>query len=467
MKPRLLAFGNRIKQISDFDEIAFSNYSLQAANESSWKSKLTKIEKKIDSNEIRCVIFVLCNWFFYETENLAKEKLLELIRVCKKTKCLVLAQGFVLDEKPVYHEYLSKKKYTTEELHNLINNLENELKFLDPRNLDAPFEEYKTPFDENDDGYREHLYNQDTYTSREINKYKDKLRLLKETEEIFPRIKETLKIFEVEFDEIIPFQFINQIYETIKDEIVEIFSNEILNIYIQTQYGYRYEFDDFIQLFEKYLKNVENLKLSVEVFETKKGINYKFISIDKTESITDLPNKLNRFTEFVDLCEKQPEQALSIIENNNIDSEKALEIIQRLSKKYKRLALDIQQRKELLELQYKQEIQTELFEHQHLQTPFSLVKNDFSVQSLDNLYNPNPTEIEYINILKKHQGDINIQNVKYDLGILNDEEIKDSDRKRSAFKLKKPLLKLLEKGLEHAERIAVEAIVTYINSKIN
>ncbi len=466
MKPRLLTFGYRFNDIPDQNDIAFSNYSLSTKNESNWKSKLTKIERMIDSDEIRCVLFVLCKRFFDEINDFENEKLLKLINTCKKTKCLILVQEFMLDEKPFYHEFSSNKRYNVEDLQKLIKDLETELRFLDPEKLDASYEEYKTPFDENEDGYREYLYSMDNNTSSEIAKYKDKLKLLKATENIFPRIKSIINLFENEFDEMIPFQYVNQIHEVVKEELIEIFSDEILNIYIQAQYGYKYEFDDFIQLFEKYLKNVEKLKFSMEIYETRKGINYKFISIDKNESMADLPNKFKRFTEFIDICEKQPEYALSIIESKNVDSHKALEIIQRLSKKYKRLALDIQQRKELLELQYKQEVQSELFENQYSETPFSLVKTNFSIQSLDNLYNPNPTEIEYINILKRHQSEIDIQNLRYDLGILNDEEIKLDERKRSAFKLKKPLMHILNKGLEHAERIVIETIVAYINNKI-
>jgi hypothetical protein len=262
------------------------------------------------------------------------------------------------------------------------------------------------------------------------------------------------------------FRYLSQIYDYIKSEIIERFSNEILNIYIPRQYGYKFEFDDFIQVFEKYLKGVEQLNISVEVNETQKGVNYKFISNDLIEKISDLPEKFQRFTNFIDICEKEPEQALQLLESKNIAPNQALEIIQRLSKKYKRLVLDIQQQQERIELAYKQEVQAELFEYGYSDTPFSLVQKSFSIEALDTIYEPSLEEQEFIRLVQTHTESIDVTNLKSDLGIINDLELKQDDRKRSAYKLKKVLGKILNKGLEHAEKIAIDALVTYINSKV-
>lgn len=467
MYKRILSIGYNLERIQGFEDLKYSNYSLSHSTDKRWQNKLSTIKKYIDNNELKCIIIVIGKYFIDELKYVDNDKLFDLFRLCGRTNCLIAIQEYLLEDKPLIYDHVTDRKYSIIELEDIVKQLE-----LDLKN-DNYIESEQVKFikqrrEEINDKYDLEAENEDELLpSYNIDGYKRKLELLRETDKAFPRIKELINIVHSEFDNIVTFQFLNQIFNIAKDEITEQFSNEILNIYIPSQYGYRYEFDDFIQLFEKYLKNVEQLNISVEINETSSGINYKFISNDKHEKISDLPNKFSRFTNFIDLCEKQPDTALELLDKKNINPKIALEVIQRLSKKYKRLALDIQQQQERIELAYKQEVQAELFEAGYSDTPFSLVQNSFSVKTIEDIYLPNEEEKNFINIIQKHDDSLDIANIKSDLGIIKDQEIKLEDRKKSGYKLKKLLNKIVHKGVKYAERIAIESLMTYINSKIN
>lgn len=468
MIKRLLTVGYRINNIEGLNDISFSNYSLSSANEKNWLRKLSKIEAMLQQNELQCILIVVCRNFIEEVEYLGPERFKAFLSICKKTNCFVAIQEYFLEDEPRFYDYTVDKKYTIAELEKIIKDSKNEAdKNVNVKKVSLSLKGSKTTdslvttdvFDELEGTEPPPFFSEE-------NRYERYLDLLLETERIFPQAKKVIKILKSEFEDSMSFRFLSQVEEYAKNEIIERFSNEILNIYIPKQYGYKFEFDDFIQLFEKYLKSIEELNISIEINETGSGINYKFISNDKVDNLRDLPNKFKRFTNFIDLCEKEPEQALKLLEDKNITPNKALEIIQRMSKKYKRLALDIKQQQERLEFEYKQEVQREIFEYGYSDTPFGLVQKSFSIKSLDDIYNPSEEEEKLIQIVQEHSDDIEVINIKSDLNIIKDSEIKLDDRKKSAFKLKKILSKIVSKGIEHAERIVVESIITYINSKI-
>lgn len=463
MQRRLLTFGYKIDSLDNFDGITFSNYSLSFSSTNRWKKKLSNIEKMISNNELQCILFVITKNLISETLSLEKKDFIDLLNTCNKTNCIVAIQDYLLNDIPLYFDYNQGKYICSEDIKTLIFDLQNEgnnhalrKKLLSERVPDIITE------DENGDTIHKDLFDSEFL----VNKYKEKLYLLEETESIFPQAKELIKLLESIFEEIITFQHFGQVTVLIKDELQELFSNEILNIYIPKQYGYTAEFEDFIRLFERYLKSVENLNFSIEINETQEGINYKFVSIGKIENIKDLPNKFKRFSNFIDICEKQPDQAMELLENHNISRENALNIIQRLSKKYKRLILDIQQQKERLELTFKQELQSELFEYDYLDTPFSLIERNFSSKSFEEIYNPTEDERQIIRLFEKHAPDQEINQIKSNLGLVKDPDIPYEDKKRSGYKIKKTLIKILKKGIEHAEQIAIEAGIKYINSKL-
>lgn len=467
MTKRLLTIGYNISQIHGFDNISFSNYSLKFSSEGRWQKKLSTIENKIINNEIQSIIIVVCKNLINEIETLSNKQMIDFLRICKKTNCIIAIQEYLLEDEPLYYDYLENRKLSIDELQGIVIKLEKE-----QQEAVMEFNEQNTNTGNestDEDILDDELFRNSPYYNEKhaVGHYTTKLELLQETKNLFPKAKNLIEILKNEFEEFVTFKFLNQVIEIAKDELIEQFANEILNIYIPKQYGYKFEFDDFIQVFEKYLKNIEQLNISVEINETTAGINYKFISNDKIESITDLPNKFNRFTRFIDLCEKEPETALQILETKNIAPKQALEIIQRLSKKYKRLVLDIQQQQERLELTYKQEIQSELFEFGYTDTPLSLVEKSFSIKAIDHVFHPNEIELQFIDLIQKHEEILDSDNIKSELGILNDLEIKPDDRKRSAYKLKKRLSKILNKGIEYGEKIIIESIITYINSKIN
>lgn len=464
MEKRLLTFGYNITSISEFDNrFSYSNYSIQFNNEKRWKKKLTDIEEYINRNELQCILIVVSRKFLSETASIENNKLEEFFSVCSKTNCIIAIQEYLLEEIPLIYDYYTDKKLSITELESIIKQVEEgSLEYISSHKVNQRKLDYL--IEELDIDSEELASRNNTNT---LESYKRKYELLKETELLFPRIKELIALINSNFENIVTFRFLNQIHSIIKDELIEQFSNEILNIYIPRQYGFRFEFDDFIQLFEKYLKTVEQLNISIEINETSQGVNYKFISVDKIDSTLDLPNKFQRFTSFIDLCEKEPESAMCLLESKKIPPTKSLEIIQRLSKKYKRLMLDIQQQQERLELAYKQDIQSELFEYGYIETPFSLVQDSFSVKKITDIYNPNEHDKKIIEIIQNHESSYNIDNIKSNLGILKDQELSIDDRKKSAYKISKTLRMILRKGVEYTEKIAIETLLAYINSKLN
>jgi hypothetical protein len=443
--------------------MVFSNYSLSYSTPNRWKKKLSNIEEMIESGELQCILIVVTKSLVYDWNNLKNEDSKALLDICKRTNCIVAIQEYLTKEKPLYFDYNFGKYVSAEEIENLIEELQTEgndhylrKKLLDERNV--------TYITEDEEG---NPILKDTFEwDALINRYKEKLELLEDTKEILPKAKEVIGYFDSIFEETITFQLLSQLTHRVKEELIEQFSNEILNIYIPKQYGYTSEFQDFINLFERYLKTVEKLNFQVVINETFEGINYKFISVEKIENIDDLPNKFQRFSHFVDLCENDPSNAMQLLENKNISQENSILIIQKLSRKYKRLLLDIQQQKERLELSFNQELQNELFESQYSDTPFSLVERNFASKSFENIYAPNENELEIIRIFEKYAPEVALNQIQSNLGLVRDPNMPNKEKEKSGYKLKKTLLKIMRKGIEHAEQIAIEAAIRYINSKL-
>ncbi|HET6558029.1 MAG TPA: hypothetical protein VFG54_11990 [Prolixibacteraceae bacterium] len=463
MQKRLLTFGYKIYEIDGFPDMPFSNYTLSYSTANRWKKKLLNIEEMINSGELQCILIVVTKSFIYNLNNLKNEDYVDLLNICKKTNCIVAIQEYLIQKEPLYFDNYLNKYVSEEEIGELIKELKE--KGNDHYLRNKLLEERNVSYITEDEGGNPILKDSFDWNAL-INRYNEKLDLLKGTKEILPKAKEVIGQLESIFEKTITFKLLSQLTKHLKEELTEQFSNEILNIYIPKQYGYTVEFQDFINLFERYLKSVENLNFQIVINETFDGINYKFISIEKVENIDDLPNKFQRFSYFVDLCENEPSQAMQLLDNKNISKENAINIIQRLSKKYKRLLLDIQQQKERLELSYSQELQNELFECQYSDTPFCLVEQNFSSKTFENVYAPNEEELQIIKIVEKHAPEIGINQIQSNLGIVKDPQISSKDKEKSSYKLKKTLLKIMKKGLEHAEQIAIESAVSYINSKL-
>lgn len=464
MQTKLLTFGYKINKIEDLPELSFSNFSLNYSTANRWSKKLSSISKMIENDELQCILFVVNDQFVSEFLDLKKNDLQDLINTCKKTHCIVAVQEYLLKKQPLYFDYNQEKYVNIEEIRALISELQKEgnnhplrEKLLAERKVQFISEDVEgNPIIPKD------LFEFDSLTNR----YQKKLELLENTKKNLPKAKRVISFLESNFEEIITFRHHFQLTDRVGKEINELFSNEILNIYIPKQYSYTNEFQDFINLFEKYLKTVEELNFQIVVNETQNGTNYKFISFDKPESIEDLPNKFHRFSTFMDLCENEPENAIKLLDVKNISPENAISIIQRLSKKYKRLLLDIQQQKERLELSYKQDLQNELFEGTFVDTPFSLVEQNFSSKAFENIYELNEDDKQIIKIFEKYAPDVEVNHIQSNLGLIKDPNIAFKEKEKSSYKIKKILLKIMRKGLKQAEQIMIEAAVRYINSKI-
>ena len=453
--------------------------------------KINSLKKKLENNEYKLSIIVfsenLLNYIKTDQDIISFCKLIETLDGYKK---IILIKETFLDENPTVFDFQEQRQFTLKDVKKRIKELElqiaeekkqNQIKVNEidksrivnnPINNDYYIEVSMLKLD------LEGIYKKEIELISWLNTYRkheEKLTKLKQKQ---PLIKGILKTIENIDEEKYSFRYFKDISEIIKDEIIDVLKDELFNFYISHDNYYSQEFEDFIQLFEKYLRAIEGIEINLDVQKTKKGAWYVIRFTNNNLQNYDISQSLENFNEFLDLCNNSPDLALKLIETKIVDSDKALEIIQTISKKYKRLILDFQQQKERIQLSIKQELQAELLELNISQTPLSLLNKEHGIGSITN-FQVNPTwrneqilrrkyegqELELIRLVEKYANQSELVQVKSNIDKLKDEEIKEVEKSNTIYRLKKSLQKISLKVVESTEKIAVDLLFKYLNEK--
>lgn len=454
--------------------------------------RLNNLKKKVDNSEIKCVIIAFSENLFNSIKTKddvqSFKNVVEIVKDCKK---ILLIKDFFIAENPTVYDFKEKREIGMVEVKSKIKELEllieeqkkdNKIKVkeldkskLIDKTIDEEYIGDLTSFQFK----LEIIYKKQQELVSWLETYNSHLEKLEKLNQNRDIIKDLLMIADELSVERYYFKFFNEISKLIKDELIDIIKDELFNFYISHDSFYSQEFEDFIQLFEKYLRSIEGLEINLGVQKTSKGTLYVIKFLNKDLQKFNISESLDNFNEFLDLCNNSPDVALKIVEAKIPDARKALDIIQSLSKKYKRLQLDFQQQKERLELDIKQELQSELLELNISQTPLSLLSSEHGIGRLTN-FNLDPVtlnkyklkskyereEIDIIEAFEKYSDKQELIGVKSNLDKLKDDEIHYKERENSLFRLKKSLKTLSLKIVEHSEKIGIELLIKYLENKI-
>jgi hypothetical protein len=430
------------------DQLEISNYSVSFSSNGRWKMKIRKVDSWLKSSELKMTFVVFTKRFVNEAMSTSTENLNKLFTILKKGRVKVYMQEYLKSDTAGFYDFYEERLISEEE-------------------LIKSYEDSQTDISQKKEWRKdlgEHLDDSLLYEYDKKSTIDNHLRLAREMKEQLPEIKRIRSCILSSFNEVTSFKVLSELQNLIRDELQYIDENEILHIYIPKKHQYVHEIIDLIRSFEEYLKSVEDLSFKVSVNETVQGVSYKFVTNEILITQNEVAEKFVDFKSFIDLCETKPELARDVLESKGFDPNQALEVIGRLTKKYKRILFDIQQKKERLEFQMQQEIQSELFEINVSNLSLSKVASDYSVDRIQNLYNITDKDWRVIELIKKYKPLIPEQSLLSDLAALRDDEMDTKERKRAGFNLKKMLQSIKSKAIEKAEGNLIEWAFEQINS---
>ena len=134
----------------------------------------------------------------------------------------------------------------------------------------------------------------------------------------------------------------------------------IFRIYIPDKRIWSKQFEKVLQLFLDYTNKVRNLEVEMVQETTSSGTTYSFFSRKQLLSASELPSVFQDFTMLLEVCDKNPEVAVSLVSEMGVAQEQAVQIVKRYVTEAKRLLLDIRHEKETKILSIKHRLEAEL-----------------------------------------------------------------------------------------------------------
>lgn len=137
--------------------------------------------------------------------------------------------------------------------------------------------------------------------------------------------------------------------------------NLIFRIYIPNERMWANEAEKLLQLFSDYLHKVSGLDVRQDQFRTSQGIVYEFFGTDDIDSST-LPAKFDEFSEFMDSCVSNQNNAQALLESKNLSNREVITLIEKYSKEARRLHIDLKHERERKLLNIRHSLESELGE---------------------------------------------------------------------------------------------------------
>lgn len=180
-------------------------------------------------------------------------------------------------------------------------------------------------------------------------------------EESFPSkaiIPEVNKLFKEHKLNVLPYDRNAEVTVLALEFIADTEQGLLLRVYVPSGRLWANETDRLLQLFRDYLARVNKLKIRLDQTRTDRGIIYEFHGDPETHC--DLSAEFDQFSQFVDLCITNPDQAREILTNKNIAVAEVSDILTRYGKEAKRLHVDMKHDRERKILNIRQRMESEL-----------------------------------------------------------------------------------------------------------
>lgn len=184
---------------------------------------------------------------------------------------------------------------------------------------------------------------------------------LSETE-YFTKVFDLIKSFKDKKLCILPYEKLIDIENAGQSFINNLTEGLLFKIYIPNQKMWSNEFDKFIMLFREYASKISGKELNIQQHRTEFGIVCSLFSQNNDIDESEINSLYSEFTNFMNICSLNPEEAKEIISNSKIPKENQDRIFQKYCKEAQRLQIDIKHERESRLLQIKQQLEVELYE---------------------------------------------------------------------------------------------------------
>ena len=149
-------------------------------------------------------------------------------------------------------------------------------------------------------------------------------------------------------------------FELLEDAEAGIF----LRLYVPHGRYQSEQFEDFLTMFSRYLREVEALEFSIASDRTLRGTNYVFKGRGDVADFSGLNGAISRFDEFLSLAQTNPKSAEIVLLGRGCGGPQAMHIVAKYARQNRRLTMEIKHEHDRKKLQLQQEMEAELLDDQ-------------------------------------------------------------------------------------------------------
>lgn len=460
MNKKIVFIGSSV-ELPNLVNVDYDLYHLYKLKPATWIKKLANVVTLIEEGKVDGIIIYMPTSFLLQASEDSYSKIfLEFLSKRSSIKTLIIAYEQNLYGNFNFYDYVLEEYITKEEL----------LK----RILIGVREESQPDEDINEGNLMDYVYKY--YYDYETAKL---ILSLKRIDDFESRKDQVKKFLEILLDSDIPIvPFINKLDIRIRVQafVFEITKTIFFSIFVKKEQPLHEEFESFVKLFEKYIKNVEGVSMTIETESFENGISFNFKSSDNSVDFDQFHQAIERFGHFMELCQNDLESAVSIVNKRIKDTSIALNLINDLLKKYRRLLLDVQHQKERILLTARQDLESSLGEIQEksLMLKMSGIESvSYPIIDSRDLGNTlllkdsySEEEQNILNLIKNNFDLKEYLQSKSDLDKIKTEQVPIDIKRDSMLKIKGRLVKLVKKVASHTEDIGVKVLTAYLENMV-
>jgi hypothetical protein len=294
--------------------------------------------------------------------------------------------------------------------------------------------------------------------------------------------------------ELVPFRKRSDVTIRLFEALEDAQGGVFLRLYVPHGRYQSEQFETFVSLFTRYLREVERKEFSVDVHRTSRGTTYIFKGRGDAHSVEDLREALSRFDAFLDLTATDIAASQSLLAASGMSRDEVAFLATKYAQQYRRIHLDTKQEYERKCLALKHEIEADLLERahgailpvpekHHVSSLVSVIGNTAPVTihlgpgavainsqvKLERVlagveYSKEDREI--LQLIERLPDDVRRLELRSDLERLNDPATSPEEQRTAVQKLKTFLYKSAVFAGKKVEELGTQLLIKYLESKI-
>ncbi len=149
-----------------------------------------------------------------------------------------------------------------------------------------------------------------------------------------------------------------RMFEALEDAQAGVF----LRLYVPHGRYQSEQFEDFLTMFSRYLRDVEGKEFSIDANRTLRGTTYIFKGRGDVVNVEELQEAANRFDRFLALSESDPHAATKMLEQAGISSTEAAFAVSKYARGLRRLNMEVRHEFQRRRLVLNQNLESELLD---------------------------------------------------------------------------------------------------------